>query len=237
MKKLFSAIAALFVACAVVCSNAHAASTATSYLLIQGPFGPASSTETYKWKITYDPATVVTGQDLLNVILGAPVPTGGTVLGYPYLTSINGTSGAGYLNFFGSLLVESLTIGGQKVAMTPDWSNTWHYNVAGGSGSYNADDLNPDGLYANGAWVYSNDSSMTRLLADGSFDAWAFGIGDIDNDYQYFVEGAFNLPLEVYFADAIEINAIPEPGTFAFVLIGFGGVWAVRRRKAVFCER
>jgi hypothetical protein len=90
-------------------------------------------------------------------------------------------------------------------------------------------DENPDGIYESGLWVYPDDTYNTRYLADGSFDAWVFGAGNLDDMWRFYVDGV--PPLEVYFADATVINVIPEPGSVALGLTGVSSLWLVRRRK------
>ncbi len=227
MKKLLTTLAAAFL---VACASVYAD---TSYLLVQGPFGLNGATETFKWKVFYDPGTLVTGQDLLNAAFGIPVVNGTYTDGfggtYDYFTAGNATQGAGYFSFYGSLLTESFTLDGTKVAMDPSYSPTWSYFVAGGSG--NVDPVNnPTGLYGDGAWSYSNDGLATRQLTDGSFDGWVFEADNYPNP-QDPIAGSSNAPTVSDFADATEVTVVPEPGSVALVLIGIAGVWAFRKRE------
>jgi|GEM_PF-2359444 len=200
------------------------AATATSYLLVQGPFGTDSATETYKWKVIYDSANVTSSQDLFNLVFGAPVATGSQVVTafgtYDGWSSSQGNLQADYVFSFGSLMLHSLTINGTTIAATE--SEYWNFNVAGGSGLYGGD-------YAQEAWSYSFDSAASRLVADGSFDAWGFGATDPDT-FEFYIDGALNLPLELYFADAVVVNAVPEPGTLMLGFVGLSGAFLYRRR-------
>jgi len=150
----------------------------TSYLLVQGPFGSNGSEVTYKWQVNYPTGYLVTAQDLLNAVLGTPIADGtfsDPVFGErPYFIAGNSSRGAGYLEFFGSLLTLSFTLNSTPVTTndaTPDGTSTvgWNYYVAGGSGAYG-------GPYANtGVWLVSDDGQATRYLSNGSYDGWVYG--------------------------------------------------------------
>jgi len=221
MKRLLTIAAAFFAVCAAVYAD-------TSYLLFQGPFGSGGAEETFKFQVTYSTGSLVTGQDLLNYILGTPASNGtytdayGTP--YPYFTSTNGANGAGYLDFsYGagaSLFAQSFTLNGTSVAMDPSYDPGWNYYVAGGSGSGNG------GAYDNdGSWVFSNDGSDTRQIADGSFDGWVFGASGANGENPAMITGDDNAP------DADNFAAVPEAESLVPVFVAMAGVWTLMRRR------
>ena len=167
-----------------------------SYLLVQGPFGIANAVETFKWQVNYSPGQLVTGQDLLNAVFGSPTASGQytTTGAYPdtynYLTSSSEhLLGAGYLNFYGSLLLESLTVDGNKVAQTTNFSSSWSYYYDP-SGPVTTQ-TNPP----NGNWYYAEVGQGSRQLTNGSFDGWVFGLNGGPPDYSApLIEGVVNLP-------------------------------------------
>jgi hypothetical protein len=213
MKKLFVIAAALLAV--VTASKAD-----TSYLLIQGPFGAGGAEETFKWKVDYQTGALVSGQDLLFTILGNPSLSGTFADGfggqYSQYTSGNSTKGASYIDFGGgSLFAISFTLGGTTLTMDPSYSPGWNYYVAGGSGSQ---------TYDNGTWTYSNDGQGSRTLADGSFDAWVYG-GTFPAAT---IGGSGNTPTTSDFASATAVQAVPEPSSIAFMLLGAGALVALR---------
>lgn len=219
MKRLILLIAAL-------CAFSTALRGDTSYLLIQGPFGAGDTVETYKWTINYEQGSLITGQDLLRAVFGVESrhgdytdAFGGT---YPYLTASSEHGGIGYIDFgSGSRFVESVTLDGVKVAQTTDYSTGWVYYVAGGSGS------NQGGSYPSGSWTLSEDGTVTRQIADGSFDAFVFG-----NTFPAAsIQGAENEPNSGNFTDSTVVTVIPEPGTAMLLLAGVGLISVLRRRR------
>ena len=209
---------------AVLCCGAHAD---TSYFLLQGPFGPGDSVNTYKWKVLYQPGSLTTGQDLLNTIFGVPTDAGikysdafgGSTEVYK---SSNSGQGAQYLNFGSSsapsLFAISFTIQGDVILQDSSFSPGWNYNVAGGGGSQS---------YPSGSWTYSQDGAGTRLLADGSFDGWNYG-ATFPADA---IAGPENSPAVQNFANATVINVVPEPASATFLLAGALVIGMRRRRR------
>lgn len=220
MKKVLIAAAALAAALSSI------ARADTSYLLIQG------GGETFKWKVNYAHGDLTNGLDLFQAVFGTATATGGTYTDgffseWPYWSSSLGENAAGYLDFGGgSLFLESVTLDTLNLAMDPDYDPLWIYQVSGGTGLVDQDNL-PDGAYSDdGTWQVSNDGMLTRGLEDGSFDAWLLGSwGDP-------ILGDFNLPLADDFSDAMVINFIPEPGSVALFLLAAPGLWALARRRA-----
>ena len=220
MKKLF-AITAAFAVTAASCLRAD-----TSYLLFQGPFGPGSAEATFKWQVNYQPGVLVSGQNLLTAVFGAPTSNGtytdGFATTYNYYSSGNSTKGAGYIDFgltsqLTSPFLVSVTLGSTTVVQAPDYSTGWNYYVAGGGGAH---------AYPNaGVWSYSDDGSTTRTLANGSYDAWVFG--------NTFPAAAINgsLPTGPNFSGATAINVVPEPASAALLLLGAGGLLAMSKRR------
>ena len=192
----------------------------TSYLLVQGPFGDGGSLETFEWKVNYNSGTLITGQQLLNVVFGVPVDANTLYGGNEVFTATNNLIGAKYIDFGGgSLFTISYTLGGSTVEQDPNFSPGWNYYVAGGSGT--------GGSYTSGSWAYSNDGLSTRTLTDGSFDAWSFG-ATYPNDPIMNGDTTY-APTANNFASATVINVVPEPGSLAF--LAAGGLLLVRRRR------
>ncbi len=223
MKRLLT-LAAAFLAC---CFTAHAD---VSYLLIQGPFGSGDTTETFKFQVTYPNASMATGQDLLDAVLGTPVMSGSYTDAYsgmyPYYTSTKGANGAGDILFSEGLFTESFTLDGIKVAQDTSYDPGWVYYVAGGSGP-NADGQGMPGSYPNtGSWNFSNDGQQLRQVANGSFDGWVFG-EPFENPTM--ISGTENAPVASNFA-AAPLASVPEPDSLALLLLGGAGVFALLRR-------
>jgi len=175
----------------LVASLTGRATSVTSHLLIQGPFGAGAALETHQWKVRYDSGQLSTGQDLLAAVFGQPVLNGTYTDAFsavfPYYSSGNSIQGAGYLQFNSApgLFVESFTVRGTKVAQPTDYSSYWSYHVAGGA-------------FPPGSWLYSGVGVYSRAIGEGSFDAFVFGpdfpIGT--------VVGAENAPVTSNFAGA-----------------------------------
>ena len=194
----------------------------TSYLLIQGAFGPGNTEETFKWAITYPTGYAISGQDLLTAVFGSMSLNGtysddfgGT---YPYLTAGNDTTGAGYIEFFGSPFLASVTLNSITVAQDTSYNSIWNYYVAGGGSNLG------NGYDNSGAWTYSQDGSLARTLVDGSFDAWVFG------GFGTTVDGEVNNPTTENFAGATALS-IPEPGSTTLLLVGAGGLLVYFKKR------
>ena len=222
--------------------------TDTSYLLIQGPFGSGGSMESFKFQIDYPAGDLITGQDLLNAVLGTPSASCTVSLsdpvfgGYNYDAAGNSSRGAGYVNFGGgSLLTYSLTLGSTPVTTndsTPAGGSTlgWTYFVAGGSGLYG-------GAYSNtGNWIPAGDGANTRSLANDSYDGWVFGNSGDDIDYTQVgtaatIDDSSNSDKPSDFSNngpndvSTVINVVPEPGSTALVLAGAAGMFALLKRQ------
>ncbi len=205
--------------------------TFISYLLVQGPFGPSLALETQKWEVIYDEGTLTTGQDLLNAVFGTPALSS-TYLGFDYLTSGNATQGAGYIDFNPGLFVESFTLHGTKIAQETDFDPSWIYWSAGGSdgGFVN---------YSSVSWAYANSGPGSRLLANGSFDAFNFGTADFSATYldpgtttPISFGTTLNAPLTGSFTGAQVINlSVPEPGRLILSCLGGMALFWQRRRN------
>jgi len=231
-KQIFALALALFAAFTGLHAQTGAVSGTTSYLLIQGPFGPDDAEETFKWQVNYPTGYLQSGQGLLNAVFGSPSfngtyytdPYGNS---YPYWTAGNSTQGDGLIYYpqYGVFFLASVTLDSTTVLQDPSYSPGWNYYVAGGGSNYGVG-------YPNGTWTYSNDGLGSRALAfpnngSDSFDAWVFG--STDNPPAIF--GDDNDPTAADFADAIVINIVPEPGSIALLALGAGGMLAVYRRR------
>lgn len=195
----------------------------TSFLLVQGPFGSGSSLETFQWQVNYAHGTLITGQQLLNVVFGIPIDTGTTYQGSEVFSATNNLIGANYIDFSGgagtSLFTISVTLDNQTVEQDSSFSPGWNYYVAGGSGT--------GGSYTSGSWSYSGDGLSTRTLSDGSFDAWSFG-STFPNDPIVNGTGTY-APTASNFAGATVIDVVPEPVSLTF--LAAGGLLLVGRRR------
>jgi len=224
MKRLLTLVAAFF----AVCTAVHAD---TSYLLIQGPFGSGSTEETYKFQAVYPSGSLVTGQDLLNSILGTPVMTGsysGDYGSYPEYTATKGNNGATYVFYAADGLGYyplSFTMNGVTVNQDPSYDPAWNYYVAGGTGD-NAVNGDEPGPYPNdGSWTFSNDGLDSRQIADDSFDGWVWGASGGNFEAPVTIAGTDNAPV------ASNFTSVPEPNSLALLLIGAAGVWTMMRRR------
>lgn len=197
----------------------------TSYLLLQGPFGTSGALETFQWQVNYTHGTLITGQQLLNVVFGVPVDTNTLYQStYEIFSAGNNVQGASYIDFGtggSSLFTISYTMHSTTVAQSEAWDPAWNYYVAGGAGG------NHGGNYSSGSWTYSDDGISTRTLSDGSFDAWSFG-ENFPADPVVNGTGIY-APTTGNFAGAIVINVVPEPASFAF--LAAGGLLLICRRR------
>ena len=204
---------------------------ATSYLLVQGPFGSGGATQTFKWQVNYSNGQLVTGQDLLKAVFGTPVSTGtyddaffGT---YPYLTSTNGSLAAGYISFSEGPFPESFTINGTKVAQDTDYDPFWYYQVSKGTDTSST-------VYPSGLWTEAQAGAVSRFLTDGSFDSWTFGPFGVSVAGSDGSTGTslVNDPVASSFSGATVINlaAAPEPGRMMLLATGLL-VAGLRRRR------
>ncbi len=225
MKKKISTLAvALFAAAAGLRAD-------TSYLLIQGPFGPLDAELTFKWQVNYPAGALVYGQDLMNAVFGAPTQNGvymdAFANTYDYYEAGTGMQKAGYIDFgtmpgtLTSPFLVSLTLGLTTVTQEPDYNPGFTYYVAGGGGAQ----AYPNG----GTWSSSLDGAATRTLANGSYDAFVFGPTDYQMEAQ--ISGTTNTPTATNFIAATPINAVPEPASALLFLIGAGGLLALSKRR------
>ena len=179
----------------------------TSYLLIQGPFGPGGTTETFKWAENYTPGaanTVTNGFDLLSNALTSDELQ---YTAYSFGNFVNG-----------------FTLSGSAVANSFD-DNTnsgleWNYYTAGPT---------------DGQWTYSaNAGPSSSPVSDGSFDGWVYGTLVYDSNYNVTtvasIDGSDNAPTSADFSGAT-IVSVPEPSSVGLVLLGAAGAVAVSRRK------
>lgn len=219
MKKLIFTFCALLAAVSALRAD-------TSYLLIQGPFGAGSAVQTYQWKVLYAPGSLITGLDLLNAVLGAPVKTGTTYTDgfagtYDLYRAGSTAKGASYIDFSiaqngSQLFTLSFTLNSTAVAMSSFYDPGWNYYVAGGA-------------YASNAWTYSDDGIGTRTLADGSFDGWVFGTTFPEAPIAPTATAGDNNPVSGNFAAATVVN-VPEPGSAGMLILGVAGLLIRRRR-------
>ena len=223
-KKIITLAVALFAAAAGLRAD-------TSYLLIQGPFGPLNAELTFKWQVNYPAGALIYGQDLINAVFGTPTPNGtytdGFTFVYDYYTAGTSTQAAGYIDFgttpgtLTSPFLVSLTLGLTTVTQDPNYDPGFTYYVAGGGGAQ---------TYPNaGTWSSSMDGTATRTLANGSYDAFVFGSTDYQMEAQ--ISGTTNTPTATNFIAATPINAVPEPASALLFLIGAGGLLALSKRR------
>lgn len=210
---------------------------AVSYLSIQGEFDSFSAgVETYKWKVDYTGSSLVTGQDLLNAIFGAPVLVSGS-------TYMAGNTNHGVLYTFYSGLGYSpqrfYTDGLAGPLTPPLWNGTyWAYFNAGGAYDDGVD-ITP---YDDALWGYANTGGADRILADSdldvtlnepSFNAYVFGTGvtPSGNPSSTFTG------LETLFSSGTGYNvysiaAAPEPSRSLLLLLA--GIALITRRRRSF---
>jgi len=186
---------------------------ATSYLLIQGPFGTDGATETFQWAVNYQPTVLANGYDLLTAAL----------------TSDQLQSGSDEFGVF----VNGFTLSGTSVQNGPwtggnpndpnDYSGSgesWTYYTAGAS----------DGNW-NQSWVGASSSP----LSDGSFDGWVYGINAYDYDGDQIaiptIAGDANAPVASNFSNATVVNAVPEPGSISMVFVGAAGMMVLLKKR------
>jgi len=207
----------------------------TSYLLIQGPFGSGSTTETFEWKVNYQAGTLITGQDLLDAVLGSTTPDGTytNAFGrtYNYYTAGNSVQGAGYLDYSGTTstvltdpFLASITLGSTTVAQDTSYIDGWTYFVAGGGSNFGS------GYPNNGTWTASNDGTASRSLVNGSYDAWVYGLNDPYGPPYVSVQGANCAPTPADFTSATVIT-VPEPRGVVLLIFGAGGMLAYCGRR------
>lgn len=224
-------LASLMLALAL-CANS--AQGAVSYLLIQGEFNALSAgDETYKWKVNYTGSSLITGQDLLFAVFGAPV----LVSGISYMSG-NTTHGVSTLYFdgFGYSPQQFFNNGFAGEISSDDAPYPyWNYYAAGGDGD-------SGDVFANGTWTFAeNDGALSRQLVDGSFDAWTYG------EYQTApVSGSGNSPTIGDFTGAetligsgtgftvYSIAAAPEPSRG--ILLVLAGIALISRRRRPVCS-
>lgn len=228
MKKQLFALATAFFAILV---NLRAD---TSYLLIQGPFGPDDAEETFKWQVNYPAGDLQDGQDLLNAVFGTPSFNGSYYTdlygnSYQFRTAGSSAQADGFVYYpqYGGLYLASITLDSTTLLQDPSYSPGWNYYVAGGGSNYGAG-------YANGTWTYSNDGLASRSLTfpdnnSDSFDAWVFG----STDDPPAVAGDDNDPTAADFAGATVINVVPEPSGIVLAALGIAGLLARHWKRRV----
>lgn len=230
---------------------------ASSYFMIQGPLGAGGSYETYKFRVEYSSVLNIPGfatEDnnsgfaMLAAIFGNGVnePTG------IYSNSV-GTVAAP-----GAFLQSFQMAGGSPVAsgIYPTGPQ-WGYFASGGTYVNTWADPVINGTYDPGIWTESKTGMTTRYLADGSFDAWSFGVmTDTGEDDEFgFDIYAFAPPVDVtptlgdftgalyaetkISADGLpytvyRITSVPEPGRMLLMLVALGGMVLVRRSRRAY---
>lgn len=217
--------------------SANSAQGAVSYLLIQGNFDGVPGMETSRWQVTYNPATLITGYDLLKFVLGSPSPIAlhTEATSTSVWTADATTWKATYDTTYGSHFISSFTRNGIDLTSNFSISQGWNYYVAGGGGSYGSNYIGAP--YLPSSWTFSNDGSETRTLSDGSFDAWTFGsTGIYDPDtFEELVPPDTVVgysPLAANFSGAtvnLAPAAAPEPGRSMLLL--FAGMALISRRR------
>jgi hypothetical protein len=85
-----------------------------------------------------------------------------------------------------------------------------------------------------GAWGYSDEGISSRTLSDGSYDGFVYGGSTYDSETWELTSadpilGTENTPTTANFANATQVNAVPEPGSLALVIAGAGVVLTLRR--------
>jgi len=245
MPKFPNRLCALLILAVCCFGNLQAA---TTYLLIQGPFGTAGAMETHKWKILYNEGTLNTGLDVMMAVFGIPSQTGTIATDFDdplfpsdYYTSTNGANGAAYIDFNNapgtgivgtSLFLESLTIHGTTVKMGSDYDPGWNAFAAGGSNGLTGIDAED---YDSLVWTIGSSGLNSRPILDGTFNAWTFGAYDtpITNSDDNISTSLMYDPLVANFNDAIviDLTAVPEPGRALLVVLG--GIMLVFRRRRI----
>lgn len=218
-------------------SGLLAARADTSYLLIQGPFGSGSTTQTYKWQVNYTPGELSTGFDLLNAVFGTPVLTGSYTDAYSdnypeYTSSKDGNSVQYYYytsSSFSGYSPISFTLGGTYVLQDPTYDPGWGYYVAGGTGTYSG-----TSYQNNGSWTFSSDGASARALANGSYDGWVFGAAFPDPNATIDDSNSDADPVQSEFTTTdssafYQIVDIPEPGA-PLLLLAAAGLLAASSR-------
>ena len=230
MKKSLILGVALFAALASVRAD-------TSYLLIQGPFGPGNTVETFQWAFNYATGEVVTGQDMLDEVFGTPVQqaagyTDAYSATYPYYVATNGAASAGYITsiYTPGFLAISYTLDGTTVTQDPTYDPGWDYYVEGGTGDDALGYDEPGAYPDNGIWNASNDGPGSRQVADGSYDAWVFGASGSNDEPLATVSGTNYAPTTADFA-SVPVTDVPEPGCIALLSLGLLGIWRTARSR------
>ncbi len=203
----------------------NSAQGAVSYLLIQGEFdGASAGLETYKWKVDYNPSTLlITTQDLLLAVAGPS------------------TFAATYL--YSGTYVDSLAINGTTITEIlggPNSGTSWFNMVSGGS--FDTTWSAPlSGIYPANIWTQSHGISE-RDLANNSFDAFVYG--EFDNTYYPTVTvngiqptiadftGTETLVSSAGGVSIYSIAAAPEPSRSILLLLA--GIALVTRRRRTF---
>lgn len=205
--------------------TANTAQAAVSYFVIQGDFNAGSAgLETYKWKVEYNPSSLLlTAQDLLLAVAGPS------------------TFSATYL--YGGTYVESVTMNGTTITEVfggPNDGKSWFNLVSGGS--FNTSWSDPlSGTYPANVWTQSHGINE-RDLGNNSFDALVFG--EFGEDYYPTVTvngvqptlgdfaGTETLISSAGGINIYSIAAAPEPSRS--ILLLFAGIALVTRRRRTF---
>lgn len=219
---------------------ANSAEGAISYLLIQGEFDSGSSgVETYKWKVDYIGSSLITGQDLLNAVFGAPV----LVSGSTYMAG-NSSHGVNYTYYDGlGYSPQQFFTSGLAGPLTPVVfdGNYWAYYNAGGGYDDTSGFADPaSAAYADNIWTSANTGSADRKLLDRdldanlnepSFDGYIYGTGSPNpsgNPADSFV-GQETLFLSGAGYTVYSMASTPEPSRS--VLLLFAAIALMTRRS------
>jgi hypothetical protein len=229
--------------------------------MVQGPLAPGGAFETYKFRVEYTGVLTIPGyqptppgtpEPLVNsgeALLVSIFGNGVTVPSGTYTNSLGtAVAGGGFLSGF-QMSGGALTFSGSY----PDGPQ-WGYFAAGGTYSNFFEDPVIHGTFDPGVWTQAPVGMSTRYLADGSFDAWSFGVmtptGELDpwgypiydnaspvgvtptlGDFSgpLYAEtkvSADGLPYTVY-----RIMAVPEPCRALFLLLGVTAIFTRRSRE------
>jgi hypothetical protein len=214
----------------------------TALLLLQGNFNNDSNVETSRWAVTYSGNTLMTGEDLLMAVFGAPHFNSTTSLYTTNPTTF--ADGSTWQISYGDSafdFIEAMTRNGQTLTNSTDFSvegSSWNYWAANGNSGYVAGDPYAGIVDANG-WHSSAVGIAGRTLADPStmsFDGWDFGDNGYDpntgNQAPPLSIAGYSPNISSFSGAGVNLISAPEPGRVTMLLIG-GMLTAWCRRKTL----